>query len=99
MPSQEAWEWLKNILGLGGKKVEVTVDVSRPKTKAPKMDLSGGKTDTGRYNYTPTGKKSKGTEKAEPVYNAAADNLKEYNENIQALNKELQTASLERAAE
>lgn len=96
---KEAWEWLKNILGLGGKKVEVTVDVSRPKTKAPKMDLSGGKTDTGRYNYTPTATAGKGTEKAEPVYNAAADNLKEYNENIQALNKELQTASLERAAE
>lgn len=96
---KEAWEWLKNILGLGGKKVEVTVDVSRPKTKAPKMDLSGGKTDTGRYKYTPTATAGKGTEKAEPVYNAAADNLKEYNENIQALNKELQTASLERAAE
>ena len=96
---KEAWEWLKNILGLGGKKVEVTVDVSRPKTKAPKMDLSGGKKDTGRYKYTPTATAGKGTEKAEPVYNAAADNLKEYNENIQALNKELQTASLERAAE
>lgn len=96
---KEAWEWLKNILGLGGKKVEVTVDVSRPKTAAPKIDLSGGKTDTNRYNYTPTATAGKGTEKAEPVYNAAADNLKEYNENIQALNKELQTASLERAAE
>ena len=96
---KEAWQWLKNILGLGGKKVEVAVDVSRPKTAAPKMDLSGGKTDTNRYNYTPTATAGKGTEKAEPVYNAAADNLKEYNENIQALNKELQTASLERAAE
>ena len=96
---KEAWEWLKNILGLGGKKVEVTVDVSRPKTAAPKIDLSGSKTDTNRYNYTPTATAGKGTEKAEPVYNAAADNLKEYNENIQALNKELQTASLERAAE
>ena len=96
---KEAWEWLKSILDLGGKKVEVAVDVSRPKTAAPKIDLSGGKTDTGRYNYTPTATAGKGTEKAEPVYNAAADNLKEYNENIQALNKELQTASLERAAE
>ena len=96
---KEAWQWLKNILGLGDKKVEVAVDVSRPKTKAPKMDLSGGKTGTNRYNYTPTATAGKGTEKAEPVYNAAADNLKEYNENIQALNKELQTASLERAAE
>lgn len=96
---KEAWQWLKNILGLGKQKVEVAVDVSKPKTPAPKMDLSGGKTDTNRYNYTPTATAGKGTEKAEPVYNAAADNLKEYNENIQALNKELQTASLERAAE
>jgi len=96
---KEAWEWLKNILGLGGKKVEVAVDVSRPKTAAPKIDLSGGKTDTSRYNYTPTTTSGKGAGKTEPVYNAAADNLKEYNENIQALNKELQTASLERAAE
>lgn len=36
---QEAWEWLKNILGLGGKKVDVTVNVSKPKTQAPAINL------------------------------------------------------------
>lgn len=94
---KEAWEWLKNILGLGKQKVEVAVEVSKPKTPAPKLDMD--KPNASDYTYTPTATAGKGTEKAEPVYNAAADNLKEYNENIQALNKELQTASLERAAE
>ena len=94
---KEAWEWLKNILGLGGKKVEVTVDVSRPKTKAPKMDLSGGKTDTGRYNYTPTGKKSKGTTDNKPLWTEDAKTLKEITDNIQILNDKLQSASADEA--
>ena len=94
---KEAWEWLKNILGLGGKKVEVTVDVSRPKTKAPKMDLSGGKKDTGRYNYTPTGKKSKGTTDNKPLWTEDAKTLKEITDNIQILNDKLQSASADEA--
>lgn len=52
---KEAWEWLKNILGLGGKKVEVKVNVSKPKTPAPKMNL--GETTDKHANYgvtTPT---------------------------------------------
>ena len=95
---KEAWEWLKNILGLGGKKVEVTVDVSRPKTKAPKMDLSGGKKDTGRYNYTPTGKKSKGTTDNKPLWTEDAKTLKEITDNIQILNDKLQNANVDEAA-
>lgn len=95
---KEAWEWLKNILGLGGKKVEVTVDVSRPKTKAPKMDLSGGKTDTGRYNYTPTVKKSKGTTGNKPLWTEDAKTLKEITDNIQILNDKLQNANVDEAA-
>lgn len=95
---KEAWEWLKNILGLGGKKVEVTVDVSRPKTKAPKMDLSGGKTDTGRYNYTPTVKKSKGTTDNKPLWTEDAKTLKEITDNIQILNDKLQNANVDEAA-
>ena len=35
---KEAWEWLKNILGLGDKKVEVAVNVSRPRPQ-PAIDL------------------------------------------------------------
>ena len=95
---KEAWEWLKNILGLGGKKVEVTVDVSRPKTKAPKMDLSGGKKDTGRYNYTPTVKKSKGTTDNKPLWTEDAKTLKEITDNIQILNDKLQNANVDEAA-
>ena len=94
---KEAWEWLKNILGLGGKKVEVAVDVSRPKTAAPKIDLSGGKTDTGRYNYTPTGKKSKGTTDNKPLWTEDAKTLKEITDNIQILNDKLQSASADEA--
>lgn len=48
---KEAWEWLKNILGLGGKKVEVAVNVSKPKA-APAIDL--GETQKKYANYTPT---------------------------------------------
>ena len=94
---KEAWEWLKNILGLGGKKVEVAVDVSRPKTAAPKIDLSGGKTDTGRYNYTPTVKKSKGTTDNKPLWTEDAKTLKEITDNIQILNDKLQSASADEA--
>lgn len=94
---KEAWKWLKNILGLGGKKVEVAVDVSRPKTTAPKIDLSGGKTDTGRYNYTPTGKKSKGATDNKPLWTEDAKTLKEITDNIQILNDKLQSASADEA--
>ncbi|MBQ9147036.1 MAG: hypothetical protein IJX68_04890 [Rikenellaceae bacterium] len=48
---KEAWDWLKNILGLGGKKVEVAVDVKRTTTAAPAMDL--GETKAKYANYTP----------------------------------------------
>lgn len=94
---KEAWEWLKNILGLGGKKVEVAVDVSRPKTTAPKMDLSGGKTDTNRYNYTPTGKKGKGATNNKTLWTEDAKTLKEITDNIQILNDKLQSASADEA--
>lgn len=94
---KEAREWLKNILGLGGKNVEVAVDVSRPKTAAPKIDLSGGKTDTGRYNYTPTVKKSKGTTDNKPLWTEDAKTLKEITDNIQILNDKLQSASADEA--
>lgn len=43
---KEAWEWLKNILGLGGKKVEVEVEVQQKTKPAPKLDLK---------DYIPTG--------------------------------------------
>lgn len=94
---KEAWEWLKNILGLGGKKVEVAVDVSRPKTAAPKIDLSGGKTDTSRYNYTPTTTGGKGAKNNKPLWTEDAKTLKEITDNIQILNDKLQSASADEA--
>lgn len=94
---KEAWEWLKNILGLGGKKVEVAVDVSRPKTTAPKIDLSGGKTDTSRYNYTPTTTSGKGAKNNKPLWTEDAKTLKEITDNIQILNDKLQSASADEA--
>lgn len=93
---KEAWQWLKNILGLGKQKVEVAVDVSKPKTPAPKLDMD--KPNASDYTYTPTAGANTQAVKV-PTYTTNADNLKEYKENIQALNAELQTASMERAAE
>lgn len=49
---KEAWEWLKNILGLGKQKVEVAVEVSKPNTPAPKLDMD--KPNASDYTYTPT---------------------------------------------
>ena len=43
---KEAWEWLKNILKLGDKKVEIKVNVKKPKTSAPKTDFGD------KYNAT-----------------------------------------------
>lgn len=95
---KEAWEWLKNILGLGGKKVEVAVEVSKSKS-APGIDL--GETqkkyaNAGKSGSTP---KTTGTPKeAAPVWNDNAANLKQIGDNIEILQKKLQTASVEEAA-
>lgn len=91
---KEAWEWLKNILGLGKQKVEVTVDVSRPKTPAPKLDM--GKPDASKYSYTPTA--TVGTAKNNtPLWTEDASTLKAITDNVQILNEKLQTASADEA--
>ena len=92
---KEAWEWLKNILGLGGKKVEVAVNVSKPKS-TPKLDL-------GDYTYKPSiapGKtpKAPNAAKVNPVWKEDASTLKEITDNIQILQNKLQTATIEEAA-
>lgn len=93
---KEAWEWLKNILGLGGKKVEVAVEVSKPKA-APAMDL--GETKAKYVNYTPTTTGGATTPKVEtPVWDDNASTLKAITGNIQILTDKLQTASVEEAA-
>lgn len=94
---KEAWVWLKNILGMSGKKVEVAVNVSKPKA-APAIDLG----DTQR-KYANAGSTSKVTtpktpKAASPVYNEVATTLKGINDNIEVLRAKLQTASVEEAA-
>ena len=93
---KEAWEWLKNILGLGNKKVEVAVEVSKPKA-APTIDL--GATKDKYKDYTPTTTSTPTTPKVEaPVWTDNADTLKAITDNIQILQNKLQTASIQEAA-
>lgn len=92
---KEAWQWLKNILGLGKQKVEVAVDVSKPKTPAPKLDMD--KPNASDYTYTPAAGAGKVTRAAKPKWTEDADNLKEITDNVQILNNKLQTASAEEA--
>lgn len=92
---KEAWQWLKNILGLGKQKVEVAVDVSKPKTPAPKLDMD--KPNASDYTYTPTAVAGKVTGTAKPKWTEDASNLKAISDNVQILNEKLQTASAEEA--
>ena len=92
---KEAWEWLKNILGLGKQKVEVAVNVSRPRTPAPKPDM-GKKPDASNYSYAPTA--TVGTAKNnKPLWTEDADTLQEIGDNIEILNDQLQTAAIDEA--
>lgn len=72
---KEAWEWLKNILKLGDKKVEVKVDVKKPKTSAPKTDFGDKYNATGGATGMGGGKGSsyKPPKISAPVETAAED--------------------------
>ena len=94
---KEAWEWLKNILGLGGKKVEVAVKVSKPKA-APAIDLGETQKKYANAGSTPKAATPKTPKAASPVYDEAATTLKGINDNIEVLRAKLQTASVEEAA-
>lgn len=101
---KEAWEWLKNILGLGNKKVEVAVNLSKPKGKAPTMDLGETKNKYAGYNpKTPKIRTPKvSTPKAEsnaPVWREDAATLEQINENLDVLRARLQKATVEEAAD
>lgn len=94
---KEAWQWLKNILGLGKQKVEVAVNVSRPRTPAPKLDM-GKKSSASKYSYTPTPAATVGAAKNNtPLWTEDASTLKEITDNVQILNDKLQTASADEA--
>ena len=98
---KEAWEWLKNILGLGGKKVEVAVEVSKPKTKAPAMDLGDLENKYAGYSdktKTPKTPKVKPAKDNTPVWTEDASTLEQITANIDILNAKLQKASVEEAA-
>ena len=99
---KEAWEWLKNILGLSGKKVEVAVNVSKPKV-APAIDLGETQKKYANAGSTPKAATRKAAtpktpKAASPVYDEAATTLKGINDNIEVLRAKLQTASVEEAA-
>ena len=94
---KEAWAWLKNILGLSGKKVEVAVNVSKPKA-APAIDLGETQKKYAGAGGTPKATTPKTPKAASPVYNEAATILKDINDNIDVLRAKLQTASVEEAA-
>ena len=94
---KEAWEWLKNILGLGGKKVEVAVNVSKPKA-APAIDLGETQKKYANAGSTPKAATPKTPKAASPVYDEAVTTLKGINDNIEVLRAKLQTASVEEAA-
>ena len=94
---KEAWEWLKNILGLGGKKVEVAVNVSKPKA-APAIDLGETQKKYANAGSTPKAATPKTPKATSPVYDEAATTLKGINDNIEVLRAKLQTASVEEAA-
>lgn len=94
---KEAWEWLKNVLGLGGKKVEVAVNVSKPKA-APAIDLGETQKKYANAGSTPKAATPKTPKAASPVYDEAATTLKGINDNIEVLRAKLQTASVEEAA-
>lgn len=95
---KEAWEWLKNILGLGDKTVQVSVDVS--KSKAPSIDLGAAK-----EKYAGQGNKSASKTSASkvagnaPVFREDARALEQIDENLNALRAKLQKATVEEAAE
>jgi hypothetical protein len=99
---KEAWEWLKNILGLGGKKAEVTVEVKRPKKAAPSIDL--GEVQNKYKNAGKTTPKVKTPKIATPKNNAPvwredAETLEHINENLDVLKAKLQRATVEEAAD
>ena len=100
-----AWEWLKNILGLGGKKAEVVVDVKTSSSTAPTIDLEGTKAKYANYKPTSSTGAGKTTAKAsegligqlEEKIAAARERLKEATSEaaIEAINQEIEAYEAE----
>lgn len=93
---KEAWNWLKGILGLGGKKVEVEVDVKKTE-ETPTLDLEATKN---KYaNYKPT--KSTTTAAAPKIPEAKASEglIGQLEEKIEDARDRLREATSEAAIE
>ncbi|MBD5163399.1 MAG: hypothetical protein HDT09_01700, partial [Bacteroidales bacterium] len=90
-----AWDWLKNILGLGGKKVELELSVSKPTN-----DLEDLENKYANYQDPKKNPAKLPTPRAnnDPVWTENASSLKQITGNIDYLFAELQDASIERAA-
>ena len=95
---KEAWEWLKNILGLGGKKVEVAVEVSKPKA-APAMDLGETKAKYADYKPTTGGATTPKVEIPATEIKGSAGLIGQLEEKIAAARDRLREATSEAAIE
>lgn len=96
--TKEAWEWLKKILGLSGKKAEVTVEVKKTTKQEPTVDTSGG-VDSNKYNYTPTYKPSGSGGSTSKVAQSSNGLIGQLEEKIADARKRLNEATSEAAIE
>ena len=96
--AKSAYEWLIKILGLGGKKAKVDVEVQTTNTTTP---VNLDETKKKYENYKPsdsTTTKTAAPKITTPVYDDGATTLKAISDNIEVLRGKLQTASIEEAA-
>lgn len=98
------WNWVQKLLGLDGSSAEVkiTVDDSEvPDVKEleDKYADAGKNLDKGSGSAKAARVPTASADSNKPVLNEKASDLKGYEDNIAALQEELQTATIERAAE
>ena len=96
--AKSAYEWLIKILGLGGKKAKVDVEVQTTNTTT---SVNLDETKKKYENYKPsdsTTTKTAAPKITAPVYDDGATTLKAIGDNIEVLRGKLQTASIEEAA-
>ena len=96
--AKSAYEWLIKILGLGGKKAKVDVEVQTTNTTT---SVNLDETKKKYENYKPsdsTTAKTAAPKITAPVYDDGATTLKAIGDNIEVLRGKLQTASIEEAA-
>ena len=96
--AKSAYEWLIKILGLGGKKAKVDVEVQTTNTTTS-VNLDETKKKYENYKSSDsTTAKTAAPKITAPVYDDGATTLKAIGDNIEVLRGKLQTASIEEAA-